>query len=211
MLGLVGARWTGAALEPIVTVPVTASSAKMSSVSQPARREQTREGRSPLRDAERYDARRFQPGDDVRHLNWRLFAHTGELFVRIGDELPPPSVAFTVAIDGLAATTAAEADKLCGVACGLATPNATIAVWAADGRWSGVDGGAAARLSLAALLPRGAWVGSVPTIRQPERYLLVTGGDSPRCPVAHRGSDVVVMAVSQEEHNGQVVHIASLR
>jgi hypothetical protein len=36
------------------------------------------------------EVKKYYPGDDVRRLNWKVFAHTGELFVRKGEETPPP-------------------------------------------------------------------------------------------------------------------------
>jgi uncharacterized protein (DUF58 family) len=42
------------------------------------------------RSEELLEARKYYPGDDVRRLNWKVFAHTDELFLRIGEEVPPP-------------------------------------------------------------------------------------------------------------------------
>jgi hypothetical protein len=42
------------------------------------------------RDDELWDSRKYAPGDDARKVNWKQFGHTGELFIRIGDHLPPP-------------------------------------------------------------------------------------------------------------------------
>jgi len=36
------------------------------------------------------ESRQYYPGDDVRRINWRTFAHTGQLFIRLGEELPNP-------------------------------------------------------------------------------------------------------------------------
>ena len=36
------------------------------------------------------EIRKYFPGDDVRKLNWKLFAHIGELYIREGEQTPPP-------------------------------------------------------------------------------------------------------------------------
>ncbi|MBN1413440.1 MAG: DUF58 domain-containing protein [Spirochaetales bacterium] len=36
------------------------------------------------------EVKKYFPGDDLRKLNWKIFAHLGELFVRKGEESPPP-------------------------------------------------------------------------------------------------------------------------
>ncbi len=38
------------------------------------------------RSDELLEVRKYFPGDDLRKLNWNVFAHTGELFVRIGED-----------------------------------------------------------------------------------------------------------------------------
>ena len=48
------------------------------------------DSRRRRRSEELLEARKYYPGDDVRRLNWKVFAHTGELFLRIGEEVPPP-------------------------------------------------------------------------------------------------------------------------
>ena len=48
------------------------------------------ESRRRRRSEELLEARKYYPGDDVRRLNWKVFAHMDELFLRIGEEVPPP-------------------------------------------------------------------------------------------------------------------------
>ncbi|MFW5785750.1 MAG: DUF58 domain-containing protein [bacterium] len=36
------------------------------------------------------ETRRYVPGDDIRRVNWKMYARWGELLVRIGEEAPPP-------------------------------------------------------------------------------------------------------------------------
>ena len=42
------------------------------------------------RSEELLEARKYYPGDDVRRLNWKVYAHLNELFLRVGEEVPPP-------------------------------------------------------------------------------------------------------------------------
>jgi uncharacterized protein (DUF58 family) len=42
------------------------------------------------RSEELLEARKYYPGDDMRRLNWKVFAHMDELFLRVGEEVPPP-------------------------------------------------------------------------------------------------------------------------
>lgn len=37
------------------------------------------------------ETRQYYPGDDVRRINWKAFAHLGELFIRLGEEMPDPN------------------------------------------------------------------------------------------------------------------------
>jgi uncharacterized protein (DUF58 family) len=37
------------------------------------------------------EVRKYFPGDDVRKINWKVFAHTQELLIREGDDTPPPA------------------------------------------------------------------------------------------------------------------------
>lgn len=39
---------------------------------------------------EELEIRKYIPGDDPRRLHWKLYAHSGELFLRIGEQDPPP-------------------------------------------------------------------------------------------------------------------------
>jgi uncharacterized protein (DUF58 family) len=45
------------------------------------------------------EVKKYYPGDDIRRLNWKVFAHTGELFLRKGEETPPPDVKLLFIID----------------------------------------------------------------------------------------------------------------
>ncbi len=45
------------------------------------------------------EVRKYFPGDDVRKLSWKLFAHLDQLFVRLGEESPPPDSRVLVILD----------------------------------------------------------------------------------------------------------------
>ncbi|MDR2053068.1 MAG: DUF58 domain-containing protein [Treponema sp.] len=45
------------------------------------------------------DHRPYVPGDDPRRINWKLYGHAGDLFVREGEPEPPPHSRLTLLID----------------------------------------------------------------------------------------------------------------
>ncbi len=51
------------------------------------------------RSDELVESRPYVPGDDPRRLNWKLYAHLGELLVRLGEHAPPPSAALGMVLD----------------------------------------------------------------------------------------------------------------
>ncbi len=51
------------------------------------------------RSEELLEVRKYFPGDDIRKLNWKVFAHVNELFLRIGEETPPPESRFLFILD----------------------------------------------------------------------------------------------------------------
>ena len=48
---------------------------------------------------ELYDSRPYFPGDDIRKINWKLYAHTQELSIKQGDFVPPPRSFFTIYVE----------------------------------------------------------------------------------------------------------------
>ncbi len=42
------------------------------------------------RNEDMIESRVYYPGDDIRRLNWKQYAHSGDLFIRIGEEVPLP-------------------------------------------------------------------------------------------------------------------------
>jgi uncharacterized protein (DUF58 family) len=67
------------------------------------------------RSEELLEVRKYFPGDDIRKVHWKVFAHTSELFLRIGEETPPPESRFLVILDSAptkVVPTRIEADYL---------------------------------------------------------------------------------------------------
>jgi uncharacterized protein (DUF58 family) len=48
------------------------------------------------------DNRRYVPGDDPRRINWKIYGHAGELFVREGESEPPPRSRIVILVDASA-------------------------------------------------------------------------------------------------------------
>ena len=57
------------------------------------------ESRRRRRSDELLEARKYYPGDDMRRLNWKVFAHLNELFLRVGEEVPPPDARLLFVLD----------------------------------------------------------------------------------------------------------------
>jgi hypothetical protein len=45
------------------------------------------------------EIRQYYPGDDIRRINWKAFAHSGELFIRVGEEKPLPESKLSILLD----------------------------------------------------------------------------------------------------------------
>lgn len=52
-----------------------------------------------IRSDELLEVRKYYPGDDARRINWKMYASTGELYFRIGEEVPPPSGEVSLLLD----------------------------------------------------------------------------------------------------------------
>lgn len=79
-----------AILVPAVPAPVEARSVQASTNG-------VSEGKSTyLRSEELYEVRPYLPGDDPRKINWKVWAHSGELALREGELLPPPSEEYAI-------------------------------------------------------------------------------------------------------------------
>ena len=57
------------------------------------------DSRRRRRSEELLEARKYYPGDDVRRLNWKVYAHMDELFLRLGEEVPPPESRILFVLD----------------------------------------------------------------------------------------------------------------
>lgn len=70
-------------------------------------------GKSTFRRSEDlYESRQYIPGDDPRKMNWKVFAHTGDLAIREGELLPPPSSEYVFIMNTtLSASCGGEARK----------------------------------------------------------------------------------------------------
>ncbi|HKK49014.1 MAG TPA: DUF58 domain-containing protein, partial [Alkalispirochaeta sp.] len=78
------------------------------------------EGLSRRRSEELIEARPYHPGDDTRRINWKAYAHSETLFVRIGEEMPPPSASADMVIDTRGLDTSSHLDQLISAALGVA-------------------------------------------------------------------------------------------
>ncbi|MDR2097655.1 MAG: DUF58 domain-containing protein [Spirochaetaceae bacterium] len=101
------------------------------------------------------EQRPYIPGDDPRRINWKLYSHAGELFVRQEDREPPPHSRFILLIDTDAGTGLYPAgagpdaiDSLCSAALALLeekTSTGSEVLFGFTG--GGIESGGAAQLS----------------------------------------------------------------
>ena len=80
--------------------------------------EEEKRNRTKRRSEELLEIRKYFPGDDIRRVHWKVFAHTSELFLRIGEETPPPESRFLVILDAAPSSAVpkhVEADYLDGL------------------------------------------------------------------------------------------------
>ncbi len=75
---------------------------------------------SHRRNDDHTEIRPYHPGDDMRRINWRMYAHTGDLFVRVGEEVPPPANAIRLLIDPRGLAHPEAIDVLVACALGMA-------------------------------------------------------------------------------------------
>jgi uncharacterized protein (DUF58 family) len=60
------------------------------------------------------DHRPYVPGDDPRRINWKLYSHAGDLFVREGEPEPPPHSKLTLLVDTQIDTTIFTGGRFAG-------------------------------------------------------------------------------------------------
>lgn len=131
------------------------------------------------------EQRPYVPGDDPRRINWKLYGHAGNLFVREEEREPPPHNRLVLLIcaeadaalykSREAAPGAAETDLLCDAALDLAVRCAEDGVTVMIGG-CGVELAECSAKSAAALLAR-PWAvpaGATPLALPPPRETMVT-------------------------------------
>lgn len=89
-----------------------------------------REDPNFIRTDDLIDHRQYVPGDDPRRINWKLYGHVRELFVREGEPEPPPKSRLVILIDTSAdemlydpENGRAGVDILCAYALAIALEN----------------------------------------------------------------------------------------
>jgi uncharacterized protein (DUF58 family) len=114
LLGFTCSRLTLALAEKLRVYPVVQPEAARRPPSLEGGQEENR-GSRRKRSEELLEVRKYFPGDDVRKVHWKVYAHTSELFLRVGEEIPPPESRFLVILDPAptpAVPHAIEADYL---------------------------------------------------------------------------------------------------
>jgi uncharacterized protein (DUF58 family) len=173
-----------------------------------------------VRGGEYVDVRPYIPGDDINRLNWNMYAHTGELFLRIPEELPPPLRAVVVIADAVQETNAVL-DRIIETALGLAealeknSHQVVLAIMSADVPVI-VGTMEHARRAFAAadhhhrfVSMESTEIGNCGSIETGEvGRLLVTTGLSRRCPPSMRGEWVVLIPMEGSE--GEARRLAPL-
>lgn len=53
----------------------------------------------PRRRDDLLEVRPYFPGDDPRRIHWKMLSHTGDLFLRVGEETPPPRDRWVLLLD----------------------------------------------------------------------------------------------------------------
>lgn len=160
-----------------------------------------------VRSGERIDIRPYVPGDDTSRIHWSMYAHTGELFFRIPEELPPPSRMVALVIQSIQ-PEAAMLDQVVEYALGAAADLETMGYQVVLGARTGVGGDAfragapeAARSILAGLDHREGrldpvewsrfWRDGPRDVRA--NHLLITTGLASDCPGDLRGDWIVLV------------------
>ncbi|MFW5643406.1 MAG: DUF58 domain-containing protein [Alkalispirochaeta sp.] len=143
---------------------------------------------SVRRNAELIESRPYYPGDDPRHIHWGMYAHTGELYLRIGEEVPPRVGTVTIALDHTAGATHEILDRLIATAVGLsesiACPNRPVRLALLGPTARFYDDVESARWEWAELAPTcpGGEIALLPEDSATGLVLYVTGGVSRLAP-----------------------------
>ena len=100
----------------------------------PALHNEVTGGEAPVVDRERIrtneflEVRKYIPGDDIRRLDWKLFAHANELMLRIGEEESPPESLTFLFLDTTICPGAASHEMLTHLADRMASLSAGVAM-----------------------------------------------------------------------------------
>ncbi len=165
-------------------------------------------GYTVSRNTEFIESRPYVPGDDPRRIHWTHYAHTGELFVRQGEEVPPPAGTCRIVLDASAAATPAEVDIITSIALRAALSaedqgchvSLGLLEGLMEGRTVWYDSVAAARWEWSGL--NSALPGRDMTV-PPEVDILVTGGSSVLAPEMWQAGDFGLVF---SDRPGVVIH-----
>jgi len=154
--------------------------------------EATEYTRRRRRSEELLETRKYYPGDDVRRLNWKIFAHINELFLRVGEETPPPESRVLFLLDASANPLVPRAladEYLDGLVESCASAAAALLAGGVDLLYSGPGAGGCrsytteSRVELLAALADAWWTGPGWTPELPgRRHLHVAVFSSPGSP-----------------------------
>ncbi len=97
VLGFSVSRVSVPAVETLVVHPTVASGQSWQMLAEGE--DQAAVTRRRRRSEELLEVRKYYPGDDARRLNWKVFAHSRELFLRVGEETPPPESRLLFVLD----------------------------------------------------------------------------------------------------------------
>jgi uncharacterized protein (DUF58 family) len=122
------------------------------------------------------DHRPYIPGDDPRRINWKLYGHGGDLFVREGEPEPPPHSRLVILVDTQADPTLftpesarSAVDLLCENALALALECLAHGMDVLTGyTGGGLRGGSAAELAEALAYPAALPLSSGEELPEPE-------------------------------------------
>jgi uncharacterized protein (DUF58 family) len=77
-----------ARVDPVVTGPIPAAGGVLSA------------GETMRRSGDDFfDTRKYVPGDDIRRVNWKQFAHAREMILRVPERVPPPESRCRIVLD----------------------------------------------------------------------------------------------------------------
>ncbi len=89
LAGLAAAEILLPLAEEVRVLPAAPAPVELAVPQQEGGQEPSRQRRR-VRSDELLETRKYFPGDDPRRINWKLYAHLGQVFLRIGEESPPP-------------------------------------------------------------------------------------------------------------------------